>query len=80
MAMAGTVLIDPPSTLGHSGTGSGAGESAPAGNGAPLANIALLGNYMASSFAVGAGHHGASLISEATLSANQQPLLTQPRA
>jgi hypothetical protein len=47
-------------------------------DGTHSANIALLGNYMASSFAVVGDNHGGSMvIAEASQSANQS-LLTNP--
>jgi hypothetical protein len=49
------------------------------GDGNPTANIALLGNYMASSFATSSdGHGGTSLVSDPGIT--QQPLLTHPHA
>jgi hypothetical protein len=46
-------------------------------DGRHAASIALLGNYMAGSFATTAGGHGAALIS-GTPQTDQQPLLTHP--
>ena len=42
------------------------------------ANIALLGNYMASSFVPSSDGHGGTLVTDPP--ANQQPLLTHPHA
>jgi hypothetical protein len=48
-------------------------------DGRHAANIALLGNYMAGSFAVTADGHGGTLLTEASpLAAGQEPLLTRP--
>ena len=44
------------------------------------AAIALLGNYMASSFVTAADGHSGTVITEGPQTANQQPLLTQPHA
>ncbi len=44
------------------------------------ASIALLGNYMATSFVTTADAHGAFLTSEASQTANLQPLLSHPRS
>jgi hypothetical protein len=46
-------------------------------DGRHAASIALLGNYMAGSFAVTADGHGGTLLTEA--SQNAQQLLAQPR-
>ena len=47
-------------------------------DGTHAAAIALLGNYIASSFVTAADGHGGTLITEAAQSANQQPMLTPP--
>jgi hypothetical protein len=44
------------------------------------ANIALLGSYMASSFAAASDGHGGTMISAAAQSTNETPLVTQPHA
>jgi hypothetical protein len=49
-------------------------------DGTHIANIALLGSYMASTFAAASDGHGGTLISEAAQTASQTPLLTQPHA
>jgi hypothetical protein len=49
-------------------------------DGIHTANIALFGNYMASSLVTASDGHGGTLITEAPLSANQQPLLTTSHA
>jgi hypothetical protein len=48
-------------------------------DGRHAASIALLGNYMAGSFVTAADGHGGTLVKEAP-QAEQQPLLTHPRA
>jgi hypothetical protein len=48
------------------------------GGGAQSAKIALLGNYMASSFAVVGDHRGDSMVTEAWQASNQS-LLTHPQ-
>jgi hypothetical protein len=45
-----------------------------------MANIALLGSYMASTFAAASDGHGGTLISEAAQASSQTPVLTQPHA
>lgn len=47
-------------------------------DGRHAAAIALLGNYMAGSFATAAGGQGGTLVTQA--SQIEQPLLTHPRA
>ena len=42
------------------------------------ANVALLGNYMASSFAVPSGYHGATMVATETSQPNEQSLVTNP--
>src|SRR5262249_28100674 len=50
------------------------------GEGNHTADIALLRNYMASSFAASSDGHGGTLISEAAQGGSQPPLITQPHA
>jgi hypothetical protein len=66
-------------TLGYAENDSGTGGTLSVGDGAHSANVALLGNYMASSFVTAADGHGGTLITEASQTA-QQPLLTHPHA
>jgi len=68
------------STLGYSGNADNSGGTLSVGDGTHMANIALLGSYMASSFVAASNGHGGTLISEATQSATQVPLVTQPHA
>jgi tryptophan-rich protein len=48
------------------------------GNGVGSANIALLGNYMASSFSMAPDSHGGTMITAAAPQANDQSLLSNP--
>jgi hypothetical protein len=48
------------------------------GDGNHTANVALLANYMASSFATSSDSHGGTLVSDTATT--QQPLLTHPHA
>jgi hypothetical protein len=64
-------------TLGYARNGSTGGELK-VSDGIHTANIALLGNYMASTFATASDGHGGTLITEHPL--NQQPQLTTPHA
>ena len=45
---------------------------------APTANVALLGNYIASSFASAASVHGSTVVAQDVQAPNQQPLLSHP--
>ncbi|MGO9046174.1 MAG: hypothetical protein ACLQFW_04695 [Xanthobacteraceae bacterium] len=65
-------------TLGYSENSSGTGGTLTVSDGADAAAITLLGHYMASSFVTAADGHGGTLITEASQTASQQPLLTLP--
>ena len=65
-------------TLGYARSGSAAAKLT-VSDGIHTANIALLGQYMASSFAAASDGHGGTLITEVSQTA-QQPLVTQPHA
>jgi Ca2+-binding RTX toxin-like protein len=66
-------------TVAPMGSGSNTGDTVTAADGAHAASLALLGQYMASSFVTaGDGHGGTPLADPA--SSQQQPLLTQPHA
>jgi autotransporter-associated beta strand protein len=67
-------------TLGYSENSSGTGGTLTVSDGADAAAITLLGHYMASSFVTAADGHGGTLITEASQTASQQPLLTLPHA
>jgi hypothetical protein len=68
------------STLGYAANSDHSGGTLSVGDGTHMANIALLGSYMASTFAASSDGHGGTLISEAAQSASQIPVLTQPHA
>ena len=65
-------------TLAYSQNAAGTGGTLTVSDGRHAAVIALLGNYIAGSFAAVADGHGGTLVTEA--SQNTQPLLTHPRA
>jgi hypothetical protein len=65
-------------TLAYSQNAAGTGGTLTVSDGRHAAVIALLGNYIAGSFAAGADGHGGTLVTEALQ--NAQPLLTHPRA
>ena len=64
-------------TLAYSQNATGAGGTLTVSDGRHTAAFALLGNYMAGSFAAVADGHGGTLITEANPQ-QQQPLLTHP--
>jgi Ca2+-binding RTX toxin-like protein len=68
------------STPGSSGNAGNSGGTLPVGDGVHMANIALLGSYMASSFAAASGGQGGTLISEAAQASTHTPIVTQPHA
>jgi hypothetical protein len=65
-------------TLGHSENSSDTGGTLTVKDGTNIAKLALLGNYMATSFVAAADGHGGTLIGEKTQTANQLVLLTSP--
>jgi hypothetical protein len=64
-------------TLAYSQNAAGTGGTLMVNDGRHAAAIALLGNYMAGSFVVGAGDHGGMLVTEASQAT--PPLLAHPR-
>jgi hypothetical protein len=64
-------------TLAYSENSAATGGVLTVTNGASVANIALLGNYVATSFVTAGDGHGGTLVSEAAQN-QQQPLLTHP--
>jgi hypothetical protein len=65
-------------TLAYSENGAGTGSTLIASDNSHAATIALLGNYIAGSFVIGADGHGGTLVKEAP-QAEQPPPLTHPR-
>jgi hypothetical protein len=66
-------------TLAYAANANGNGGTLTVSDGRHAASIALLGNYMAGSFAVTADGHGGILLTQASpLAAGQEPLLTRP--
>ena len=68
------------STLGYAANSDHSGGTLSVGDGTHMANIALLGSYMASTFAAASDGHGGTLISEAAHASTQMPVVTQPHA
>jgi hypothetical protein len=58
-------------------SGDASGGTLTVTDGTHIANIALIGNYLASTFATTSDHHGGTLITDPIVSA-QSPILTQP--
>jgi hypothetical protein len=65
-------------TLGYSGNSSDAGGTLPDSDGTFSAKLALLGNYMATSFVTAFDGHGGTLFTEGSQTANQLMPLTTP--
>jgi hypothetical protein len=63
-------------TLGYSENSSDTGGTLSVKDGTHIARIALLGNYVATSFVAAADGHGGTLVTEAAQTANQ--LLAAP--
>ena len=61
-------------TLGYSGNSGNTGGTLSVSDGTHTANLALLGSYMASSFATSSDGHGGTLITDAAQSSSQPPL------
>jgi probable HAF family extracellular repeat protein len=68
------------STLGYAANADNSGGTLSVGDGVHTVNIALLGSYMASTFAAASDGHGGTLISEAAHASTQTPIVTQPHA
>ena len=74
-----TIAFGAHATLGYSPNNNNTGGTLSVTNGSQSASIALLGNYMASSFVMGSDNHGGTMVlADATQSANQS-LLTNPQ-
>jgi len=72
------IAFDAQATLGYLPDSDQTGGTQPFMDGAQSAKIALLGNYMASSFAAVGDHHGDTIVTEAWQASNQS-LLTHPQ-
>ena len=82
MGMAVTVEVKTGerSMLSYAENSDHSGGTLSVGDGTHMANIALLGSYMASTFAASSDGHGGTLISEAAPTSTQTPIVTQPHA
>ena len=73
------LTFDAQTTLGYSPNGAQTGGTLSVADGGLGVNIALLGNYMASSFAMESDNHGGTMVSaEAAAQANNQSPLSNP--
>jgi hypothetical protein len=72
------IAFDAQTTLGYLPDSDQTGGTLSLADGAQSAKIALLGNYMASSFAAVGDHHGDTIVTEAWQASNQS-LLTHPQ-
>jgi hypothetical protein len=72
------IAFDAQTTLGYLPDSNQPGGTLSLAGGAQSAKIALLGNYMASSFAVASDHHSDSMVIEAWQASNQS-LLSHPQ-
>ena len=73
-----SIAFDAQTTLGYLAASNQTGGTLSLTDGAQSAKIALLGNYMASSFAVASDNHGGTMVTEASQASNQS-LLTNPQ-
>lgn len=64
-------------TLAYTANGANGGGTLTVGDGRHAASIALLGNYIAGSFAIGADGQGGTLVAQQSQTP-QAPLLTHP--
>ena len=71
------IAFNAQTTLGYSANSNKTGGTLSITDGALSAKIALLGNYMASSFAIGSDHHGGTLIIAEASSSSQLASPTQ---
>ena len=75
------VAFDAQTTLGYSPNSNGTGGTLSVTDGTHSANIALLGNYMASSFVMESDNHGGTMVvAEASQTSNQALLTTSQHA
>jgi hypothetical protein len=72
------IAFDAQTTLGYLADSNQTGGTLSLTDGAKSAKIALLGNYMASSFAVASDNHGGTMVTEASQASNQL-FLTNPQ-
>jgi hypothetical protein len=66
-------------TLGYSPNSNATGGTLSVTDGAHSAKIALLGNYIASSFALASDNHGGTMVVAEAIQPGNQSLLTHPQ-
>ena len=72
------IAFDAQTTLGYAPNGGQTGGTLSLSDGIHSANIALLGNYMASSFATASDNHGGTMVLAQAATPNDQALLSNP--
>ena len=72
--------IDPSKVQPPSYTGDASGGTLGVSDGAHSANIALLGNYLASTFTAASDGHGGTAVTDPAVLGGVQPLVTPPHA
>jgi hypothetical protein len=66
-------------TLGYSRNIDNTGGTLTVSDGTHATSLALLGQYMSSSFALASDGHGGTLVTDPSLTSGQSTLLTQPQ-
>ena len=74
-----SIAFDQQPTLGYLPNSNQPGGTLSLTDGSHSANIALLGNYIASSFAVAGDNHGGTMVVAEASQSGIQPLLTNPQ-
>jgi hypothetical protein len=74
------VDIDPTKVQQPNYAGDASGATLSVSDGVHSANIALLGNYMASTFTTSSDGHGGTAVTDPTVLGGVQPLVTPPHA
>ena len=74
-----SIAFGPQTTLGYLPNSNQTGGTLSVTNGSQSASIALLGNYMASSFAVVGDSHGGTMVTADASQSGNQSLLTNPQ-
>jgi hypothetical protein len=74
------IAFDGKTTLGYSPNSNNTGGTLSLMDGTHSAKLALLGNYMASSFVMESDHHGGTIVLADVTQSWNQPLLANPQA
>jgi hypothetical protein len=70
------IAFSPGTSLGYAGNADNSAGTLSVSDGGNMANIALLGSYMASTFAIASDGHGGTLVSD--VASSQAPTVTAP--